>query len=249
MYNQFGTNQGTVGNPLGTTDPLSQPPPQPAPETPNPNDPANIPQSVQELGGVGYKLDNLNNGLPIHSLTPLPDTQSMAIPQVDTQQSQGQNPIGSFINDIAQAPGQVLQAVKSIFAPSSGGSFTPGNTEMRTDRNNNLIAAAVSSGSKNQFTQALDQAGIKWSYGDPFGDNPSMSTIKIEGDAMEAARAILSSTNAIQNWYINHTGKKGASVYGVQNNEDFNNLSKEQQNAYIATIYQSEGGSGKLIPS
>lgn len=123
--------------------------------------------------------------------------------------------------------------------------FKSGNGA-RTDRHNNPIAVAVSTGGKNEFTDALDKSGIKWSYGDKFPDNPDMQTIKIEGDPVEASRVILSDTGAIQNWYLNHTGKDILAEYGVSNNEDFKALDPDSQKDIINGIYKNEGGSGRL---
>ncbi len=285
MYDQFGnqdkSNQTT--NPLGALDP--QPVPQAPPGTPpdpsqNPNDPANIPPSVQQFGGVGYKLDNVSQGHTIHALTtptPQPDaTTGVVAPQTGTNNVQAAydqqqaddklkelqkqlksakkdkslpaglaKQISQITKKGATAPGKLLQGIQSTLSSLSG-SFTTGDG-MRTDRHNNLIAAAVGMNGKNQFTAALDKAGIKWTFGDPFPNDPNMRTIKIEGDPLEGARAILSQTNAIQGWYVNHTGQKAAQLYGVYSNNDFNKLSPEQQNAYITSIYQSEGGNGSLI--
>src|SRR5258708_1034659 len=92
--------------------------------------------------------------------------------------------------------------------------------DFRTDRNNNPIAAAVTTGGKNQFTNALDQAGIPWEHGDTFPNNPKLSTIKIKGDPYEGARAILSNSNALK-WNRNTTGKAILPKYGVRSNQDF----------------------------
>lgn len=127
-----------------------------------------------------------------------------------------------------------------------GGAVNPATgQEWRTDRNNNPIAAAVTQGGSNQFTKALDSAGIKWSYGDTFGNN--MSTIKIDGNGQEASRAILAGTNALQGWYASHTGASVMKQYGIKNNVDFAKASPETQNAVIAGIYKAEGGSGSLV--
>ena len=116
---------------------------------------------------------------------------------------------------------------------------------MRTDRHNNPIAFAVKRGGTNEFTKALDSAGIAWSEGDAFGDG--MATVRVEGDAIEASRAVLSETGAIQNWYINHTGKVVLEKTGVKNNTDFKNSSTDIQDQIIKGIYQAEGGNGSLI--
>lgn len=128
----------------------------------------------------------------------------------------------------------------------------PGSVDasaMRTDRNNNPIAAALAGGRPNQFTKALDDAGIPWAVGDPFPGDSSMSSIKILGDPIEGARAILAGSNAIQTWYINHTGKNVLPRFGVTSNKDFAKLPPEQQNAIIKGIYESEGGNGSLFAS
>lgn len=123
------------------------------------------------------------------------------------------------------------------------------NDPPRIVNNNNLIAAAMATGSGgNEFTKALDNAGISWEQGNAFSDNPGMSTIKITGDPMEAARAILSDSKAIQNWYVNHTGKDILPQYGVKNNQDFANLPRADQDAIIKGIYKGEGGKGDLTP-
>jgi hypothetical protein len=118
---------------------------------------------------------------------------------------------------------------------------------MRTDRNNNPIAAAVRAGSTNAYTNALSAAGIPWTYGDAFPGDPSMVTIKVLGDPVAGARAILSGSNAIQGWYINHTGASILGQYGVTNAAQFAALPLDQQNAIVAGIYQAEGGSGALM--
>lgn len=120
--------------------------------------------------------------------------------------------------------------------------------EFRTDRNNNPIAAAVTTGGRNQFTDALDQAEIPWEHGDPFPNNPKLSTIKIKGDPIEGARAILSNSNALK-WYRSTTGKDILPKYGVRSSADFSKLPIEHQNDIINGIYQSEGGSGKIKPT
>lgn len=79
--------------------------------------------------------------------------------------------------------------------------------EYRTDRNNNPIAAAVTTGGRNQFTDALDAAEIPWEHGDRFPNNPKLSTIRVKGDPYEAARAILGNSNALK-WYRSTTGKQ-----------------------------------------
>lgn len=136
-----------------------------------------------------------------------------------------------------------LESQKQSFNPVGGD--TNGASQkvgMRTDRHNNLIAAAVTKGQTNEFTNALDKKGIAWSYGDPFPDNPNMVTIRVEGDPIEASRAILSDSKSIQNWYINHTGKEILNKYGVRNNDDFKRLDKDKQNEIIKGIYDKESG-------
>jgi len=117
----------------------------------------------------------------------------------------------------------------------------------RTDRNNNLIAAAMYGDKPNGHTDALDRAGIKWSIGDPFPSG-NMNTIRIEGDPLEGARAILTFSKSIQDWYINHTGKKILTQYKVWSNKDFEKAPLETQNAIIKGIYEAEGGDGSLLP-
>lgn len=120
--------------------------------------------------------------------------------------------------------------------------------EYRTDRNNNPIAAAVTTGGRNQFTDALDQAEIPWEHGDQFPNDPKLSTIRIKGDPIEGARAILSNSNALK-WYRSTTGKQILPKYGVRSSADFSKLPIEHQNDIINGIYQSEGGSGKIKPT
>jgi hypothetical protein len=117
---------------------------------------------------------------------------------------------------------------------------------MRTDRNNNPIAAATRTGTPNAFTKALDSAGIPWDYGDVFPRNASMVTIKILGNPVEGARAILSRTGALSSWYRNHTGAAVMAKYGITDADGFNRLTYEQQNAVINGIYRAEGGDGSL---
>lgn len=118
---------------------------------------------------------------------------------------------------------------------------------MRTDRNNNPIAVAMTSTFGNQFTKALDTAGIPWEPGDKFPGFSIMRTIRILGDPIEGARAILAGSTCIQDWYINHTGKTVLPKYKVKNNKDFWGLSREDQNAIIKGIYEEEGGDGRLV--
>lgn len=117
----------------------------------------------------------------------------------------------------------------------------------RTDRNNNPIAAAVTLGGKNQFTNALDKAGIEWTYGDGFPDNPNMRTIKILGNGIEAARAILANTNSIQGWYAKASSGQILRETGIMNNQQFASLSVEDQNKIIIGIYKGETGNGSLV--
>jgi len=120
---------------------------------------------------------------------------------------------------------------------------------MRTDRHNNPIAVAMPTGGTNEFTDALDNAGIEWTQGDPFPNNPNMATIDIKGNPIEASRVILSDTGALQNWYINHTGKTVLSDTGITNNEEFKNAPLEIQDKIISGIYKAEGGNGSLLKS
>jgi len=120
----------------------------------------------------------------------------------------------------------------------------------RTDRNNNPIAASMSTNSSgNQYTKALDAAGIPWVKGDTFPGDSSMSTIRIIGDPNEAARAILSNSTSIQDWYLNHTGKDVLAQYGIKNSADFKKADKGTQDAIIQGIYKNENGSsgGSLL--
>jgi len=150
-------------------------------------------------------------------------------PQLDIQ----------LIGDINNLPAGIYNKVNNT--------YTQLNTGMRTDRHNNPIAVAVGAGKTNEFTDALDRNGIDWAYGDPFPNNEGMVTISIEGDPVEASRVILEETGAIQNWYINHTGKDVLPQYGVRSNKDFKKLDKDSQDKIIKGIYKSEGGSGELV--
>jgi hypothetical protein len=117
---------------------------------------------------------------------------------------------------------------------------------MRTDRANNPIAAAMFRNDPNEFTKALDKAGIPWEVGEKFPGDSQMHTIKILGDGIEGARAILIHSHALQNWYLNHTGKKILAQYGVRSNKQFANSIKEVQDAIIKGIYLAEGGNGSF---
>jgi len=162
------------------------------------------------------------------------------------------NPNPTSPTDTSQSTGNSdLDEIQRLLDLSKGGSVPnnaqPTSTQYRTDRNNNPIAAAMKTGSKgNEFTQALDKAGIKWTQGDAFKDNPSMSSIKILGNAVEGARAILANSGSIQNWYINHTGKTVLPQYGITNNKQFAQASKAVQDKIIKAIYKAEVGSGIL---
>jgi len=116
--------------------------------------------------------------------------------------------------------------------------------QFRTDRNNNPIAAAMKE--PNAFTAALDQAGIAWTRGDPFGDG--MFTIRILGDGWEGARAILSYSTTLQDWYINHTGKEIMNQLHVYSNWEFQKCTRDVQDQIIQGIYEKEGGDGSLQP-
>lgn len=135
---------------------------------------------------------------------------------------------------------------ESNYSSSSG--FAAGDG-FRTDRHNNPIAAAVTLGGKNQFTNALDAAGIEWTYGDKFPDNPNMVTIKVLGDPIESARTILSNTNSIQGWYLNASSGAILRQMGVVSNEQFKALPKEEQDKIIVGIYKGEVGNGSLVAS
>ena len=166
---------------------------------------------------------------------------------------------GNRIQPVATKNSEGVVTIKNInlgqtAAPSSdstGNSATgsKSGTGMRTDRHNNPIAVAVTKNGTNQFTKALDSAGIKWSYGDAFPDNPKMVTVKLanKADGIEASRVILAETNAIQGWYAGHTGKAVLKKYDVVDNEDFKNLDTEDQDAIIKGIYIAEGGDGSLF--
>jgi len=158
--------------------------------------------------------------------------------------------INKVIAKSASAPGKVMNSIQKTITglQTKIQNFAKGDG-MRTDRHNNPIAVAVGKNGKNQFTSALDSKGIKWSYGDPFPNNPNMVTIKIDdpSKSFDAARAILGGTNAIDGWYAKHTGQKGAATYGIKSADDFNKADIQTQNAYIASIYSSEGGNGSLL--
>jgi hypothetical protein len=74
-----------------------------------------------------------------------------------------------------------------------------------------------------------------------------MVTIRVLGDPVAGARAILSGSNAIQAWYINHTGAGVLGQYGVTTGAQFAALPVDEQNAIVAGIYKNEGGSGELM--
>lgn len=142
--------------------------------------------------------------------------------------------------------GQV-QGLGQVSVPGYGGAVNPQtNQPWRTDTNNNPIAAAVKVGGTNQFTKALDNAGVQWTYGTTFKDDPTMASIKILGNPVEGARAILSGSNALQGWYGTSTGSSIMQQLGIKNNTDFAKASTTTQNAIIDGIYRNEGGSGIL---
>ncbi len=134
-------------------------------------------------------------------------------------------------------------------APVNHYDVPTGDTSARTDRNNNPIAAAVPVGGTNYLTKSLDNAGIKWSYDPQTFSNGTMTTIKIDGDPIEASRTMLANTPTIQDWYKNHTGSSVLSKYGVQTNEDFKKLPVGDQNTIIKEIYHAEVGNGSLVAS
>lgn len=120
----------------------------------------------------------------------------------------------------------------------------------RTDRHNNPLAFAMTKGQPNQFTKALDAAGIAWEEGDAFSEGSSMVTVKVLGDPVEASRVVLANTNALQGWYLTKTSYKDRlKSFGVSNNQDFQALPEEKQNQIIAAIYKHEVGNGSLMAS
>lgn len=157
-----------------------------------------------------------------------------------------QQPVGGMSgNGIGTGSGGTT-GVGTVSVPGYGGALNPSTGQpWRTDANNNPIAAAVTPGGSNQFTQALDKAGIGWTYGSTFS-NGSMATIKILGDPVEGARAILANSNALQGWYANHTGAAVMKQYGIYNNTQFAKATPQVQNAIIDGIYKAEVGSGVL---
>lgn len=121
----------------------------------------------------------------------------------------------------------------------------------RTDRHNNPIAFAVKAGGTNEFTDALDAAGIAWEHGDPFPESASMVTVRVLGDPVEASRVVLANSKALQNWYLQPGRPYAASLkrFNIRNNADFAALPEGAQNDIIATIYKGEVGNGSLIAS
>jgi len=208
--------------------------------------------------GAPTTLDAGNAGL--QEYTPDPTTGVMgwhAIVDPNTKQPLTSDAALKLLVSAVLNPNADLSQLKSIFAGVSGsplggisGSFSEAPAGgFRTDRSNNPIAAAVATGGTNDYTKALDAAGIKWSYGDKFADNPNMQTIKIDNskDAVEASRAILSNSSSIQDWYANHTGKSILTQLGISNNEDFKKADKKTQDTVITEIYKNEGGDGSLV--
>ncbi len=156
---------------------------------------------------------------------------------------QGENGAGGLQGNQPGTPA----GLGSVAIPGYAGPLNPQtNAPWRTDANNNPIAAAVTTGGTNQFTKALDTAGVPWTYGSTFPNDPKMSTIKILGDPVEGARAILAGSNAIQGWYATSTGSSILKQYGVQNNAQFAASSTPIQNAIVDGIYKAEVGSGIL---
>ena len=137
-----------------------------------------------------------------------------------------------LLKDNENNPNPLIQKIKSSVGQG------------RVYQNNNLLAAPVPTGGTNVSTQALDQAGIKWTYGNTFAGNPKESTINILGDPIKAATAILANSPDIQTWYSTSTGKNILSEYGIKTNKDFQNASPDVQQAVIAGIKKNEAGTG-----
>jgi len=158
------------------------------------------------------------------------------------------NQTNAGYNGLTNYFGNELVSPRDALAEEYG--FKLSSEGMRTDRHNNPIAAAVTAGGTNAFTHALEAAGISWSYGDAFPNDPNMRTIRIDNpdEAMDAAHAILANTGAIQKWYVNHTGKDddGVPFLNVRSNDDYLALSPPEQMDYIARVYGKEGGNGSL---
>ena len=154
--------------------------------------------------------------------------------------------------DRVHLPSQTFSTWESQANTVTEGFSTTGGPSQgwRTDRHNNPIAFAVKANGTNEFTKALDNANIGWEYGDPFPENANMVTVKVLGDPVEGARAVLANSNALQNWYLGpRPYKKELSKFGIKNNQDFKALPLDVQNQVISTIYKGEVGNGSLVAS
>ncbi len=238
-------NQGTISGvaqaptqSLGMTPPvLSRAPLSVAAAAPA--QPISIQQPDQQVLSYEGTADN-----PTQQVAPLPDAiKQKMIDKLTAAQKQYPGQEAAILHQFVQQNidkypaqmGKVQGALQNVSSPLNTGN-------QRIDGNNNLVAAGISTNSKgNDITKALDGANIPWEKGTPWGDG-SMSTIKINADPVEGARAILANSSAIQNWYINHTGKDILPLYGVKNNEDFKKLDTATQNKIIDGIASHEVG-------
>ncbi len=215
--------------------------------------PANQPASLAYIKNSPTEPDSQSQ------VAPLPDDvkQKMITKLTSAQQQfpgQENQILHSLVQqNISKYPAQ-MGKIQSVLQNNSS-ALNTGNS--RIDGNNNLIAASIKIGSSgNEYTKALQDAGISWKQGTPFGTD--MANLNIQGDPVEAARAILSNSSAIQNYYINHTGKDVLPLYGVKNNQDFQKLDTATQNKIIDGIASHEAGTptttaesstGKIAPA
>lgn len=132
--------------------------------------------------------------------------------------------------------------------------LTVNGATMRTDRHHNPLATAVLRGKGNNFTRALNDAGISWSYGstfkakEPDGTEQEYATIKINNpnDAYRASIVQLKA-GAISSWFAtdkyakNFKNLPAAKRLGITSEADFNKLTEAEQINFIKQIAADEG--------
>ena len=128
------------------------------------------------------------------------------------------------------------------FNPTTG-EFTPLEEGMRTDRHFNPIAV---SDAKVEWQNILQQAGISFSIGDEFPENPNLHTLTFPDaeTGIQASQVLLGNSDAFY-WYKNQTGKQV--LQDINSPDEFKALSDEEQRNIVQQIYQNEGGTGELF--
>lgn len=149
---------------------------------------------------------------------------------------------------------------RNIFADptpvAAAGSDAGGNTaQLRTVRNNNPIAFSAPYGGTNEYTDAVDRAGIDWMWeqGANFGNNATIKFATPE-EGWEAARAVLADSPAIDQWYINRAKenplyRKALQGNGITNKAQFAAASPEVQDKVIGGLFLAENGWNGAAPS